>query len=391
MEVGDVFSGTFAILKRRFGTFLGISAAATLLPTVLFMLGLVPFGMYMASLGRGRNPDPGPLAGMVLGGLALALMMMLIQLKSQAMLSQGAYETAQGYAPTIRSLLTSTRGFLPRMVPAVLGIGAIAIVVYIGFVAMVVGLVTTAASSGRNGGFTSGLVAFLLLMVFFFGLLWIGVKLIYWLNAATIEQRTGFDALSRSWDLIRGAFWRTFGFYLLATLLGWAITFPVSLLTNTLTSSMIRGGNWSMERDPVMGLLALGPVLLIVIGVQFVVTMLVVPFMSTYVTVMFLDQVRRKEDAFEPTGFGGGMGGQPWKGQAQQPWGQQTSQPSQTWGNQQSQQPQAWGQPTPQPPQPWNQQPGQPWAQQPPQSPQPWAPGPTNQWPTAGQGQPPTT
>lgn len=395
MDVGGIFSGTWTIMRRRLGMFLGLSALTMVVPFLLAGgVSLLAIPM-IVGLGTPRsNTFAASVTALIVAFLLAMVVSMLVQLKSSGMFLQGAYETAQGLSPSIGSLWRTTKGLLPRLVPAILAVGAAGLGAYL----VLGGLFLAAvAASSTSGSRNSGTMAILLAVVTMFVLLGaigvLTVRLLYWVPSATIEQRPGFEALRRGWDLTKGSFWRTLGYYLLGIVVVMLVTIPVSMISQLLTASMVSssGGSWTSRTDPVTALAAMAPMLIMSLVVQFTVSLVATPFIAIYQSVMFIDQVRRAEGSSEPTGFGGGMGGQPWGGQAQQPWGQQTSQPSQTWGNQQSQQPQAWGQPTPQPPQPWNQQPGQPWAQQPPQSPQPWAPGPTNQWPTAGQGQPPTT
>lgn len=375
LDVGDVFGGAFTILRRRFGTFLGISAVMTLLPMVLILVGTVPFVMTLlsAEMSRGR-PDLSSIAPLVLLLLVVVLVSLLIQLKAQAMLAQGAYETAQGAAPTVRSLITSTRGFLRRIVPAILAVAAIASIVSVGGTLTLIGL-ASAATANRNGGATAGALGVVAAVAFVLVVAWLSIKMFYWLAAAAIEQRPGFAALRRSWDLTKGAFWRTLGSYLLASLLTAAITFPVSMVSQVLASSMVSAGTWTSGRDPMAVVATLGPVLLIWFAVQFLLAMLVASFMGTYQTVMFIDQVRRTEDASEPLGFPGAQPGQ---------WGQQ---PAQSWGAAPVWTPpappaQQWGQaPTPPPPptHAWGDAPS---GQTPPQ-PQHWpgAPGQGPAWP----------
>lgn len=128
----------------------------------------------------------------------------------------------------------------------------------------------------------------------------------------------------------------------------------------------------SSTRSPSQAdMVAIIPFLLLVYGLQFATQILVLPFSTTFVTVMFIDQVRRHERPSEPDWVPGqpqGFYGQGWA--SQPPQGQTC---------------------TAQPPQ------GQGWTAQPPYGPQnqgqtPWPPQsnwpPQTDWPNQG-GYPP--
>ena len=363
LDLGDVFAGTFEILKRRFGTFISLSALSMALPITL----LVGAGLFvLLSVGVTawlRTLTPAAIAGAVVVFIAALIMIGLAQLKVQGMLSLGAYEVAQGGRPDIAGLWTRSRGFLRRIIPAILLIGLIVVgvnaVLGVAFFGAF-GAATTSGSRNSSGaavGFILvGIVAVLALAVFGFVA---SIKLLYLVYTAAIEETPGLAALKRSWNLTKGSFWRTFGYYFLGSLVASFAAMPVSFVSQAMVGPLSTTSRTPSQTE----LLAIIPMMLFIYALQFAIQILVLPFITAYVTVMFIDQVRRREQPVERAW----VPGQP-QGFYAQGW---TSQPPQ---------PQGW---TSQPP------PAQGWTPQPPYGQQPpaqWPP--QNNWPGQG-GYPP--
>ena len=177
--------------------------------------------------------------------------------------------------------------------------------------------------------------------------------------------------MKRSWSLTKGSFWRTFGYAVLPNLAVTAVLWVVNAI------SQLLGGFFTsaMPRNPTPGqamayLLGMIPLFTVTIVLQLVVQLFTTPFLQSYYTYMFVDQVRRGELPPQQYGYG------------QPSYGAPGPQPGQPYG--QPEYPQQYpGQSQPYPPNP--QYPGQ--QQSPGQQypPQPGQPGPSqNQWP--GQG-----
>ncbi len=126
LDLGYVFAGTFEILKRRFGSFLALSALVMAFPIVILIGGGL-FGLYGGVTARLTTLTPGAIAGGVLLLMVALVLMGLAQLKAQGMLSLGAYEVAQGGRPDLAGLWTRSKGFFPRLVPAMLVTGLVVV------------------------------------------------------------------------------------------------------------------------------------------------------------------------------------------------------------------------------------------------------------------------
>lgn len=383
LDISGLFAGTFAALKQRFGLFLLIALLPFIVSIVLVGAGVaiaLSAGLIaVASSARGATALP---IGILLGGALFIvgiIATVLVQLKSQAMITVAAYEIAQGGRPDVRGLLQRTRGFLPRMTPVILLALGVVVVIYGALFASLFGAMGGLASGGRAGSSAAfGVIGVIFLS--FIVLVPLGIyvqtKLLYTIPSVAIEQLGGIDGMKRSWVLTKGQFWRTFGYYLLASIAAAAISYVVSLIGQLTMVPMMSGLNrTSSGAEVVAQLVALVPVYLLTFGLQMAVQLITVPFLHSYIAYMFIDQVRRSEMPATPYGYGTppqgyGYGYQP--GPQAQP-GPYGAQPPQGYG----QQGQGYGQP-PQGYPPPAQYPTPTQQPQPPQGP----------WPPAGQEPP---
>ena len=273
------------------------------------------------------------------------------------MMSLAAYEIAQGQRPDFRGLLARSKGFLPRMAPVILIFLGVLVAFYLLLFALTFALINSALD-GSGSGAAAGVMVLLILL----GLavipvaIILSIKLLYLIPAIAIEQLGGIDALKRSWRLTKGSFWRTFGYAILPQLAVFAISSVISMFTQFGGAAL---GQTSTSSDPAqafMLLLAMLPMMTVSIVLQLAVQLFTTPFLQTYYTYMFIDQVRRSE--LPPQQYGYGQPGYGYPGAA--PGGPGFA---------------------PQPPYP-----GQPYPpQQPPAQPGPHQPGPAQQGPPYGQ------
>jgi hypothetical protein len=251
---------------------------------------------------------------MVVGVIATVL----IQLKSQAMMAVAAYEIAQGTRPDLPGLFQRTRGFLARMLPVILIALGIAIAISGAFAAVGFGVWGGLASRGGDAIMVSagmvGVLAIFYLVLVPLGI-YVQIKLLYTLPAVAIEGLGGIDGMKRSWHLTNGQFWRTFGYYLLASIAAAAISYVVSFITQMTMVPMMSGLNRTTSSTEALAqLAALVPVFLLTFVLQMAVQLVTVPFVHAYITYMFVDQVRRSEMPANPYGSpsqGYGYGYQP--------------------------------------------------------------------------------
>ncbi len=310
MDIGALFAGAFDALKRRFGLFVLIALFPSLVGFILIGAGV---GITVASAVAAAAGNRGLPAGLFVGFAVIFLAIVataLAQLKSQAMLSVGAYEIAQGQHPDFRGLLSRTRGFLPRMA-AVIAIAFAAILVVYGLI-FGVSLAMVGALDGRSGGGAAALagILFLLILALVPFAIFLQVKLLYTIPATAIEQVGGIDGMKRSWQLTRGAFWRTFGYYFVAGLAVAAVSYAIGLVGQVAMMPMVaalQGINRSSDPAQVIAAMSAAlPVYLLVVVLQVAVQLVAQPFLHAYTTYMFIDQVRRSETPPAPA-YGSGF------------------------------------------------------------------------------------
>lgn len=402
MKLSGIFSGTFAILRQRIGLFLLIA----LIPVgaalaIIVVLGLaVAFALVPAV----QNPSAGGVIWIGIGVLVLVLTLgsWILQVKSSGMMSVGFYEVAQGHRPTVGTLWKQTKGFLPRLAPILVVLAVMGLVIMGLYVLMIYLIIASAYN--RNGAGTLGAALGTLLLVTLLGVasFYFSVKLLYYMQAAAIEELDAMASLKRSWNLTNRAFWRTAGYALLASLIVALLTRFVSLFTSVLQIPMRQQLQQptSMEKMALTAVAYLG-VALLSIAVQLAVQLITQPFLVGYVTCMFIDQVARSEmpdvpypqaipGAYAPAGYyppGYPQQGAYYPSPAAYP--QTGAYPAPTWAAPQpgSVPDQTWPAPQPSssadqatgpvPPQPMPSDPDIPREGEPPAQPNPWAPPPS--------------
>lgn len=309
LDIGGLFSASFAALKRNVGLFVLIA----LLPTLITIVAIgAVFLVAVVGIGMGRLAGDSLTGGAMVAAAALLfvglLVGMLAQLKSYGMLSVAAYEVAQGGRPDFRGVLARSKGFLPRMA-VVIAIGAAAAVLFYGlFLGVLIGTIAAAGSAGsdsmRGLAAAFGVMVLLLLLAVPVGF-YLTTKLLYTVPAVAIEQLDGIAGMRRSWNLTRGQFWRTLGYYLLASLAVSAISYVVSLVTQVVTVPLTIGmSSGASDAEAMAALGAMLPLLVISVLLQVVVQVFALPFVQAYLTYMYIDQVRRSEQPPTPYGYG---------------------------------------------------------------------------------------
>jgi hypothetical protein len=109
--------------------------------------------------------------------------------------------------------------------------------------------------------------------------LWVFISLSFVSQVIVLENRGVGDALQRSWDLVRGAWWRVFGAYLLLLLVGLIVNLSTTVISLAVG---LTGASWAVQN----------------IAVQFVTLLLTVvyrPVSLAGMTLLYFDLRVRKE------------------------------------------------------------------------------------------------
>jgi hypothetical protein len=240
MDISGLFAGAFTVLKRRLGLFLLIAAFPAVLTIVVVVAIFALVGLGAAAMYQGWNGGSLAIVLGVVAILVVAIGLPLVQVKSYSMMVLASYEIAQGQQPDFRGVLSRTKGFLPRYAPLL----AIVIVVVAAAYALlgltIFGAVSSLRADSSSANAAAAFAAIFGIMFLGFVILvplaiFLGTKLLYIVPAMTIEQVGGIESLGRSWRLTKGAFWRTLGYYLLASLAVSALSFLASMITQIFT------------------------------------------------------------------------------------------------------------------------------------------------------------
>ena len=238
LELGDILGGSFRVLRRNpkptFGAALLIEGISVTL--VLVVVGLVTFAS-LSRLNFSEEQDTGvvqagAIATIVLATLGATLFTIATTALLQGIIVLEVSRATLGEKQTLRDLWRRAHGRLWALIGWSLLVSA---AVAAAIIVLVVAVTLTIAVAG-----TLGIALGVLLAVF--GALtlvalgfWIGTKLSLVSSALMIERLSLRGAITRSWTLTTGAFWKTLGIQLLvAVIINVAlqvISAPLSLLS----------------------------------------------------------------------------------------------------------------------------------------------------------------
>ena len=189
LGVGDILSGSFALIRQNPAATLGLTASTV---TALAISLVLIF--FIASQTA---------AGVGLLGAPLVLLFFGVQLGG---LVAGMGRSLLGHKITIRDALRQSRaGWV------IVGLLTLAVPFIGGWTLLAVAL--------KGWG---ALIALLLTA-------WLAVMVSLTIPVVVLERRNPFAAVGRSWRLVLGSYWRVFGIYVLMYLVMWILSFIVSL------------------------------------------------------------------------------------------------------------------------------------------------------------------
>lgn len=412
LTLGQALTATFTIFKRRLGLFAALAFVPSLIIGAMVIIGVLiasvsMIGAFSGTTTRAQNLGGGAIFLFFVILFVVMAAAVVIQIKAGGMLTLLAYETAHDRQTDFNGLREGTKGIVARTLVFMLVVLVASVVLSLLVMLVFGGAIAAIAAGGSrsSAGAFAGLImgGMLLYFAFIIAAFYFQVRWLYWNQGVAIERLDGFAALGNSWRLTKNNFWRTLGWYLVATLLASAIYWVFAVVFGALSAPL------SNSMDGRNGALTAASTVMMVLFsiVVSVLAALLVPMLVIYVTVMYVDQKRRAE--LPLPGFQAGYPGAPYGasqyGQPQQPYGQPQQpygQPQQPYGPTTGGYPpaQPYGQPTqpqygqpgqPQAPygqqgQPSSGQPGQapygqPGQSQPPYGQQPGQPGQPGSWP----------
>jgi Membrane domain of glycerophosphoryl diester phosphodiesterase len=218
MSVGEWLDATFTMYRRNFALIASISAVVqipyALLTWLLFELtGVATFVRSpFASLGTRTltQAQAQQLLNSALGAVAVSVGLLLVSVLIVVPLGEAATTRAVSdrYLDRPSSLMSAYRAALGRL-RSLIAMILILIVAYAGSLAVVFALVLLLSALGAGGlGVLLAVLAFIALIPV---LIMIYVRTVVAVPAIVLERVSGWRGLQRSWQLISGRFWPTFG------------------------------------------------------------------------------------------------------------------------------------------------------------------------------------
>jgi hypothetical protein len=269
---GEILDGAFSLYRRNFTTF----ALTALVPSVALLAGgLIYIFAFIRVLNAGGNPatEFGSIAGSFFLFMLLAVFSMLMMWGA---LTRQATQAFTGAPLSVGDgLKAGARAALPLF-------GA-AFLTFIGVVGLVMGLgIMMAILTMVVGAVGAILIVVMVALVYLLAAtLFAGVT-----PAIVVEGKGPLSALTRSWDLAKGAIWRTMGLVMVAVLISYLPIIAVALVTGT-TGMMTNPTDTAAL--PGAGALIAQQVLSWIVGV------LTTPFMVSVFVLTYFDRRVRTE------------------------------------------------------------------------------------------------
>ncbi|WP_165759531.1 hypothetical protein [Rathayibacter oskolensis] len=296
---GTLLGAPFQVLRRSPRTTLGVALLVQGLGSVL---ALIVYGVVaVLAVGRIAQAEEADRDAVGAGSLAVVILAALIPLAvslATGALVQGVVvlEVSRGVLgerPTLRRLLGRLRGRFWALVgwTVLQGVGLVLLVVVA--VALSVPLFLLGAQDGGAGVIVGGV-----LVLVFAGLaasalgVWIGTKLALVPSILVIERQPIGRAIARSWRLVTGGFWRTFGslalMLVIVQLAGQVIATPFSLLVPI-------AGALIAPTDPNAQIVASAVVALLSVALGLVIGAVGTVLQSAVTGLVYLDRRMRRE------------------------------------------------------------------------------------------------
>jgi hypothetical protein len=289
LSVGEILDGSISYIRRDPRTVLGISAGIALIIAVLQFVVLAVTSRSLAVSGGTTTTTADALGGSlgsltatltqsavtwVLGVVATGLLTIVM---GQAVL--GRRVTLEQTWSRTSSRLLPLFGLTILVAVVVGGLGAVGVglAVLIGWL-----LTSTSTALGVVVGILAGVGALVLAG-------WANIRLLLAPVALVLEGAGVITSMRRSWELVSGAWWRTFGIYLLGSILAGILS---SVITVPFTAVGAALSFTSLSSDSATVPLAEAISISLATLVS---TTLVMPFTSGVVALLYIDRRIRRE------------------------------------------------------------------------------------------------
>ena len=305
LTLSDLMSGSFAALRRNPKVLFGYTILIMTIVSLLNGLAVfMPFYSLMTLSGSTSDPQASyndflassslSLISTLLSYVVLFLATFLGGALINGVLSVTVSQMVIGKKITFGQAWSMVRGRLLPMIGAsflLFLIIAIPMILWgVGFLAMLIwGLESNIADSLAAVLFFIGLPLMLALYS-------LSVRFLYAPICAVLERKGPIQSLKRSWTLTSGAFWMTLGRVLLIGVVCGVIVNIISTLISVIVLGIGFAFLSSASFDDPNAVWGFAVFLVITSALQTLVYSLVLPIMSAYQTLMYVDQKIRKEN-----------------------------------------------------------------------------------------------
>jgi hypothetical protein len=252
MSVGEWLDATFTMYRRNFALIASISAVVQIPYALLtwLLFGLTGISAFVRSPFASINAQtitPAQdqhLLDSYVGLLAVTLGLLLVSLLVIVPLGEAATTRAVSdrYLDRKSSLLSAYRAAWSRL-GALITMILILIGAYLGSIAAVVALVLLLGAGGLGG--LIAVVGFIALIP---ALVIIYVRTVVAVPAIVLEHASGWHGLQRSWRLVSGRFWPTFGRMLLLALIASIISSVIAAIFEVPGSALDPGNAFVFDQ-----------------------------------------------------------------------------------------------------------------------------------------------
>ena len=296
LAVGDILSGAFTLIRRNPVATLGIAAIVELLAGVVTTV--ISWSEQKLTYHLLRTLKSESAAGHVSGTtfahffgsfLSFFFVTLVITLVAESILT-GMLTGALGRG-LIGDKVTIGEAWRIARIGSVIAVTLLILVIAIGPWIVVGALVAAlAVAKITAGAVLLGVVGFLALIPV---TIWISVQLVVAVPAIVLEHASPVAALRRSWQLVRGSWWRVFGIYLLTSVVVFVIAAIIEIPFTIIRVVIGHGGS------PLAGLASTAaPSLLALIigGIGTVIaTTITRPVSAGVIVLLYADLRMRKE------------------------------------------------------------------------------------------------
>lgn len=291
LTLGEIAGGSWRVYKARFGLFLKLLIMPFLIMFAVTVGFALTFVAVIAANPRGVEQSFPALVALIIGFYVALLVVSLLTYVYQGRTVIAGIDLATGRAnPTSTNLAERTRGMLGRVVILMLLGLAFGLVVGIGFFLVMVPIVLAAGQDGGSGAGVGALIGMLLMVAVNVALIWFSIKITYIIPAMAEEGQDAIAAIRRSFELTKGAFWRTFGYQVVLGLIAMALLIVPYFIA---IGAIVAGVNARGEAATGGAFLGMGFGILLMYAVM----ILFVPYSYVYTALMYLGRGRELSGA----------------------------------------------------------------------------------------------